>query len=233
MSFSRCKVKADDAWKFICIEPPNVSDEIQSGSVLDGTSRGITSLHQMQQLLLLQPNNNDVVYLQDLWTPGFEALLYQWALLEDRPAVYAMCHAQSVDEYDFTYKMRSWMRGIELSYMNALDGLFVASTIHRDQLKAAGATCPIHVVGLPFDSVAVQQRIQPYSGEKQQLVVYTSRLNNEKNPHFMLDVAEGFLANTVNWGWKMTTSAATFRSEVPGVLERHQPESYFYAAKLL
>jgi len=48
-----------------------------------------------------------------------------------------MCHAQSVDTYDFTYTMKEWMRPIELGYdkMFKYGGIFVGSSIHKKQLK--------------------------------------------------------------------------------------------------
>ncbi len=211
-------------WLYDPVYAPEVSAEIKTGSVLDGINRGLVSLEQMAVLLRRidegQLTSDDVIYLQDLWTPGFEAVLYALHLRKLTPRIYAMCHAQSVDEYDFTYPMRGWMRPIEVSWMNVLDGLFVGSTIHRDQLKAAGVICPIHVVGLPIHKGKVMAAMPEQDKLKQ--VIFSSRLNNEKNPYFMLEVAREFLRRHSDWQWIVTTSAERFTSEVPGFLEALQ-----------
>lgn len=201
-------------------EPPYVSEEIKVGSVLDGVNRGIVSLQQMSWLLeqVHRMSDDDVIFLQDMWTPGLEALLYALHLRNVKPRIYAMCHAQSVDEYDFTYNMRPWMRPIELGWSRQFAGLFVGSTVHRDQLKAAGFECPIHVVGLPIHVTSVRGKMTTRGNAANQ-VIFSSRLNNEKNPYFMLDVAREFLTTYPDWRWVVTTSAQQFRSEVPGVLD--------------
>jgi hypothetical protein len=92
-----------------------------------------------------------------------------------------MVHAQSVDEFDFTYDMRSWMRPIEIGYANAMQGLFVASSVHKEQLRLAGVTTPIHVVSLPYSYKAVEDHYgtTPPQSSKQTAVIYSSRLDKE------------------------------------------------------
>lgn len=211
-------------WKWQAVVPPNVSEEITTGSVLDGVNRGVVCMSQVRELLIRinEIKSEDVIFLQDFWTPGIEALFYALHLRNVTPWIYAMCHAQSVDEYDFTYPMRPWMRHFELGIAEHLSGMFVASTIHREQLKAAGFNCPIHVVGLPIDSEEIQDRIIPLKTRKENMVVFSSRLNNEKNPYFMLDVARTFLSTHQDWTWEVTTSAAEFKSEIPGLLNSLQ-----------
>ena len=203
-------------YQFVAVPTPVVSEEIKIGSVLDAVNRGVVSLAQMSWLLQQKMTSDDAVYLQDYWTPGLEALFYAWHLCGVKPRVYAMCHAQSVDEHDFTYPMRPWMHLLEIGWSRAMAGIFVASTLHRDLLRAAGVECPIHVVGLPIDSSEVSARM-PHADKVRQ-VVFSSRLNNEKNPFFMLEVARAFLASHADWTWAVTTSAAAFTSEVPGLL---------------
>jgi len=225
-------------WTFRRVFAPDVPVQIKNGKVLDAANRGIVSLGQMSAFLELidEVTSDDIIYLQDFWTPGLEAVLYALQQLEKAPRIYATCYAQSVDEYDFTWPMGPWMRGIETSYASMLSGLFVASTIHRDQLRAAGFVCPIHVVGLQIDAQEILSRMPPAhlgitttsrtghsytpAGHRNRQVVYSSRLNNEKNPHFMIDVAAAFLERHPDWTWRVTTCADRFTSEVPGVLDR-------------
>jgi glycosyltransferase involved in cell wall biosynthesis len=125
--------------------------------------------------------------------------------------IYAMVHAQSVDQYDFTYPMRSWMRPVEIGYANAMCGLFVASSVHKEQLELAGVTAPIHVVSLPYDRLAAQAKYVRYR-HRENAVIYTSRLDQEKDPQFMMQVASKFLERHPEWEWWVTTSGAEFRS---------------------
>ena len=102
-----------------------------------------------------------------------------------------MLHAQSVDEYDFTYPMRSWMRGFELGLDKRMTGIFVGSTIHKDQLREAGFESPIHVVSLPLHLEMTLDKYPEYDKEakKKSIFVYSSRLEKEKNSFFMMAVA--------------------------------------------
>jgi glycosyltransferase involved in cell wall biosynthesis len=218
-AFEKVNHDCEREYRFIRCQGPDVSADIVTGSVLDGVNRGIVSLGQMSSLLhhmmFDNVNSGDVIYLQDMWTPGLEAVVYAAHQRGIKLRIYAMCHAQSVDEYDFTYPMRSWMRPVEVAYSRMFSGLFVASTIHRDQLRAAGYECPIHVVGLPIHADSVMNMMPESVATREQQVIFTSRLNNEKNPYFMLDVADKFLAKNRDWKWICTTSASGFTSEVP------------------
>lgn len=202
---------------------------ISVGVVLDAAGRGIYSLTQCAEVLrLISEKNirsNDIIYIQDFWTPGLEAVFYALDLYNIHPRIYAMVHAQTVDVYDFTYPMRSWMRPIEMGYASRMSGVFVASSIHRELLKAAGWEMPIHVTGLAIDYKEVSNRI-PIT-EKDNTVVFSSRLDKEKQPLFMIDVAKRFLRDHADWRWIVTTSQGKLRSNDRRILDALEN----YAAK--
>jgi glycosyltransferase involved in cell wall biosynthesis len=129
-----------------------------------------------------------------------------------------MLHAQSVDEYDFTYQMREWMKPIEIGISKRMTGIFVGSTIHKDQLRNYGFDCPIHVVSLPYGKTDTLKLVKPGYTKKNQ-VIFASRLDKEKNPYFLLEVIKKFLTQHHDWEWVITTSGSTFRSNLPGVVE--------------
>jgi glycosyltransferase involved in cell wall biosynthesis len=166
-------------------------------------------------------SNGDVIFLQDYWHPGIEAILYALDLYGIKVDIYAMLHAQSVDEYDFTWPMRTWMRGFELGLDKRMTGIFVGSTIHRDQLRAAGFEALIHVVSLPLHFQMTLDKLPNFNrfGPREKKVVFSSRLDKEKNPFFMLEVAEKFLTINPSWVWNVTTSGKSFKSMLPGVIE--------------
>ena len=132
-----------------------------------------------------------------------------------------MLHAQSVDEYDFTYPMRKWMRGFELGLDKRMTGIFVGSSIHKEQLRTAGFEAPIHVVSLPFGLTQTLNKLPDYdsNSERKPFVVYSSRLDKEKNPFFMMEVAQEFLDIHPEWEWHVTTSGKELRSMLPGVID--------------
>ena len=198
--------------------------DIITGKVLDAVGRGRYALAQCDTFLSFIRDglvrDGDVIFLQDFWTPGLEAILYALHLHGIQVRLYSMLHAQSVDEYDFTFPMRTWMRGIELGYYAAHSGIFVASWIHRQQLINAGFMgVPIHVVGLPFDREDVGAAIWKDGPMvvKRNVVVYSSRLDAEKQPEFMVAVARRFLAENPHWHWHVTTSLPDLRGDVDGL----------------
>lgn len=204
---------------FIPLQPDYSVGKIDTGFVLDATGRGIYSMKQCEIILahirLGNVKNNDIIFLQDFWTPGFEAVTYALHLAGIKVKIYSMLHAQSVDEYDFTYGMRNWMRHFELGLDAIHSGIFVGSTIHRDQLKSAGFKAPIQVVGLPIHKGFVGLSDTNY--EKENIVVFTSRFDKEKNPFFLLEVAKRFLEFNPDWKFIVTTSADSIRSSISDV----------------
>jgi len=215
-----------DKLEFIDVEGEWNSDEqIKVGAVLDAVGRGKFAMSQCSTFLDMLNhdciNNGDVIFLQDYWHPGIEAILYALDLYGIEVEIYAMLHAQSVDEYDFTYPMREWMRGFELGLDKRMTGIFVGSTIHKDQLRQAGFEAPIHVVSLPLHLELAQAKYPGYDKykRKKQNIVYSSRLDKEKNPFFMMEVAEKYLNEFNGAEWHVTTSGKEFKSMLPGVID--------------
>ena len=198
--------------------------EIKVGAVLDAIGRGKYSLTQCQNFLKMiydgTVKDGDVIFLQDYWTPGLDAIWYALDLYNIKVNVYAMLHAQSVDEYDFTYPMAYWMRHYELGLDQRMTGIFVGSTIHKEQLRDAGFKAPIHVVSLPIHKQATLDVLPEWNTlDKKNVIVYSSRFDKEKNPFFMMEVAEQFLEKNPRYEWHVTTSGKEFRSMLPGVID--------------
>jgi len=217
------------AGKLTFVDVPGEFDpdqQIKVGAVLDAVGRGKFAMSQCSNFLDMlnidQVKDGDVLFLQDYWHPGIESILYALDLYDIDVKIYAMLHAQSVDEYDFTWPMRNWMRGFELGLDRRMAGIFVGSTVHKEQLRAAGFEAPIHVVSLPLHRKLTQAKLPdfvPGKSRKKNVVVYSSRLDKEKNPFFMMKVAELFLQENKEWEWHVTTSGKSFRSILPGAID--------------
>jgi glycosyltransferase involved in cell wall biosynthesis len=200
------------------------TEQIKVGVVFDAVGRGKFAMSQVSAFLDLiavgEVKTGDVIYLADFYTPGVDAIFYALDLYGIKCKWYSRVWAQSVDEYDFTWQMQSWMRKTELAIDSQMAGIFVGSTIHKDQLRQAGFTAHIHVLSLPLHLSLTEDVLHLYDEvSPQKTVVYTSRFDKEKNPFFMLEVAEEFLKRNPDWKWAVTTSASTVRSNLPGVVD--------------
>ncbi len=211
--------------EFIDVEGEFDPDQqIKIGAVLDAVGRGKFAMSQCANFLDMlnrdEVKDGDIIFLQDYWHPGIESILYAIDLYGIDLKIYSMLHAQSVDEYDFTYPMRNWMRGFELGLDKRMTGIFIGSTVHKEQLREAGFTAPIHVVSLPIHKQATLAKLPEYNSlDKKDVVVYSSRLDKEKNPFFMMEVAKEFLKQKPDFEWHVTTSGKEFRSMLPGAID--------------
>ena len=186
---------------------------IKVGSVLDAVGRSTYSFSQIQELLYMaergEITDKDVIYFDDFWTPGVEALKYTFHLMGLNPFMYAFLHAQSVDEFDFTRKMRPWIRSIEIGYGQIFDGIFTSCPTLRDKIVEGGIAGAknVYALGHPIcveemlsrcpkdyqnfiNGKKVSKAVRNKYEQRSPSVVFSSRLDKEKNPHFFLDVME-------------------------------------------
>ena len=230
-------------WKKAGVEYTRISPDavdtkvIRTGSVLDAVGRSLWSFDQIGTLLRLAQEgkitSRDVILFDDFWTPGIEALPYLFHQLNVRPKMYAYCWAQSVDEFDFTAGMAEWMRHFERGIGEVLDGIFVANTELKRKLETAqigqGYKKKVHVVGLPFDSDEVMERMPVwyrfYMGDesvakdyvlkhppRKNQVVFSSRCDWEKQPEFFVRLFHLVRERHPEVTFVVTTSARTLRS---------------------
>lgn len=198
---------------------PDPSCGIESGAVLDVTRRAQHGFAQTARLIDFavegKLTSDDVIFFDDFWHPGFEMLPYTFHQLGIKPKMYAFCHAQSVDEFDFTYDMRRWMRVFEQGIGRVLDGIFVNSTLLKDLLVQASIQSwhKIHVIGHIFCEEEVLERMpkKPPLGREID-VIFTSRWDDEKNPIFFLEVMERVIQLRPHLNIEVCTGAQSIRS---------------------
>ena len=215
MPFSLTK-NCPENWNWVHIKGKEENKEIKVGQVLDACSHSIYSMQQTIEFLNLlrqgKVKDGDVLYFQDFWAPGIESIFYALDMYGIKTRNYAMLHAQSVDEYDFTHKMRSWMRWFELGIDSRMNGIFVGSQIHKEQLRAAGFNAPIYIVSLPFGKRIEEGKKDRSKIKKKNQVLFVSRFDREKNPLFMLQVAKEFLETNEDWEWIVTSGHSEIKS---------------------
>lgn len=210
------------------VEGERGSGLIETGVVLDAHQRARWGLVQTSRLIGRLPDfgASDWVWLDDLFHPGYEALAYVLAQtpVAARPRLVVRNWAQSVDPDDFTHAMLAWMRPYEEMVVRTSALVLVASDAHADMWRGAGLAgqpgqADLLKVGLPFNSGEVRHLAPPAIdwAARPRRVVYSSRLDREKQPHFLMDLVEQ-LAGEMEF--VVCTGSAAPRSNDPGVLAR-------------
>lgn len=214
------------------------SESIVTGQVLDAHGRTFYSLTQMAELVKLmkagEVTSKDVVYFEDMYTTGFDALGYIMDQIPDqyRPRVFVRCLAQTIDPDDFlhVWNMTDWMRHYEAS-ANAIvkksGGAVLASNEEMvAHMKVAGWDVPIYnISGLAFGKAEVQNRVDKINlfGVRPYRVAFAARWDQEKQPGFYMDLAESWHRRYPNMPVEFAVlSGGSLRSNNPEYLERAQ-----------
>jgi glycosyltransferase involved in cell wall biosynthesis len=201
---------------------------IQTGVALDAHRRTRWGLRQTAVLVSHLREGNvqpgDAIYTQDLYQPGLDGLLYVLNQTYGFEAVRIFTHnlAQTIDPDDFTHGWR-WMRDFEWMVDRVAAGVFYASTEHKLLADVAGFSAPGHVVGLLHDRDAVRALygLEPRPVEQRaRRIVYTSRFDREKQPHFFMDLALVLHRQLPDFKIQILTSAMKLRSNDPTAIER-------------
>ena len=183
---------------FVRVDGVQISNTIKNGVVLDAKGRSVYAMSQMTNLMINyfdELQDEDIVYTEDFWHPGIEALFYTRQLTNKHFKIGCFCHAQSVDDTDFTWVMRDWMRPIEQGYGKQYDFIFTCSHILRKLLIDAGVGNENNVftIGLPFNAKRLKEQMKEMGveiGSKDDYVLFSSRFDDEKDPMFFLDLVE-------------------------------------------
>ena len=208
---------------FKAIRPHERVNRIKTGVVLDAEARSKWAFEQSTRLVQLILNgtitSQDVIHFEDFWHPGMEMIPYAMSLKNVTPQIFSFWHAQSVDPYDFTYPMRTWMRSFETAWARCHSSIFVASPEMKEMIETSdvNALCPIEVVGLPYSSSIVRKRYAPkVMPKKKRQVVFSSRWDKEKCPEFFCHLAEAVMdeedKTAVDTHFHVCTGAALLRS---------------------
>lgn len=191
--------------QFVSLRPHNyVLSSINKGRVLDGYARAVWCFKQIESLLDMLNKEQlnpweDVIYFEDFWTGGFEMVPYmQHLVFGDIPSrhvpTYAFCHAQSTDPHDFTRPWSHWMRDMERGWAKSLSSVFCAA--EQMVTQWANGTLPftkLEPIGHIWDTPTVQRLFGVHQFFKENLIVFSSRFDTEKNPLFFIDVAKKVL----------------------------------------
>ena len=184
---------------FVRVDGEKLGQTIKDGVVLDACGRSYYAMSQIMKVVELinegTIKNDDIIYVEDFWHPGIESLFYIRQLKGMQFKIGTFIHAQSVDDTDFAWKMKDWMRPIEQGYGQQYDFIFTCSHILKQLCIVAGVAKENNIfhVGLPYNSTRLLEQLEDMGFKKQQKdgsVIFASRFDDEKDPMFFLDVVE-------------------------------------------
>ena len=188
---------------YVIVEGETLTNDesIVVGQVLDAHGRTYYSMSQMMNLVKLMKagkvTSNDVIYFEDMFTPGMESLPYILDQVPSslRPRIYVRCLAQSIDPDDFihVWGMEKWMGYYERMVNEFVTGVLATNEEMVAHMRIAGWTAPIYnISGLAFGKNEVISRVEkfkPFHNRKNR-VVFSARWDQEKQPDFYMDLIE-------------------------------------------
>ena len=208
--------------------------QIVTGQVLDAHGRSYFSMSQMMTLVKWMKEglvtNNDVVYFEDMFQPGFESLGYIMNQVDEkhRPRIFVRCLAQAIDPDDFVHVwgLQKWMDLYEkmVNEIVSFSGGAVLATNEEmvAHMRIAGWTAPIYnISGLAFGKTEVLERIggkeniKPFADRPRQ-VGFAARFDQEKQPGFFMDLIEMY--------GELTSEPCEFAIYSGGPLRSNNPE---------
>jgi hypothetical protein len=181
--------------------------KIVVGQVLDAHGRSYFAMSQMMNLVAMMQKgeitNEDVIYFEDMFQPGFESLGYILNQVPDklRPRIFVRCLAQTIDPDDFVHVwgMNKWMGNYEHMVNNIVSfskGAILATSEEMVMnMKIAGWTAPIYnISGLAFGKYEVIGRVEKIKAftDRRMRVVFSARWDQEKQPDFYMDLIEAW-----------------------------------------
>jgi hypothetical protein len=180
------------------------SKSIVTGQVLDAHGRSYFSLTQMANLVKMLKQGEftceDVIYFEDMFTPGIESLPYIFDQIpkEYRPRVAVRCLAQSIDPDDFVHVwgMGKWMGLYEKMADSFVDVVLASNEEMVMHMKVAGWESKVYnISGLAFGQDEVRERVsgdlKPFD-QRTMRVSFAARTDAEKQPHFYLDFIQAW-----------------------------------------
>lgn len=179
-----------------------MTEKVETGTVLDAAG---TNWYKATQLQLIadmfyqkQIKPFDHFLVTDIWFPGIEMLRYMSQMYKIPIRIWGVWHAGSSTMNDFAQPMHPWSRHFEVGFLNLCDGIFVGSEYSKqsiiqrllyicDEEETEDIANRIYAFGMPLDFDSLQQ----YSKDKEKIILFPHRPDQEKNPHIFLDIMAG------------------------------------------
>ncbi len=207
---------------FTTIYSGPLSDKINTGSFLDVVCTNHFKASQLQQICQMihegEIKDGDVFFFHDLWFPGLEMLAYIRDGLGLDISICGILHAGTYDPHDFLSKrnMNAWGRRLEESWFQLVDKIFVTTEFHKQLIMSCRDVdnSKIKIAGYPLE---FKDFVDPKI-EKENIVVFPHRLDEEKNPQLFDLLAERCKAS--GWQFIKTKEYCQSKEEYYNLLNR-------------
>lgn len=215
--------------KYVTVEGERLTSRIDEGQVLDATGRPYYSLTQMAKVMKMMRNgeikSGDKVFTTDIWIMGLEALKYAATIQKKDIDLYGFNCAGTFEFNDFLYRtgMAPWGHYLEKCWFAQAKKIFFAADTLRQMAYQADMfdDCEHKAVltGLAFNSTDVYNTIpEQYHkelDEKEPIIVFPHRWDNEKRPWKFLELAEKVKAEYPDARFVITTGRKTLSGTAP------------------
>ena len=202
----------------------DAANTITRGQFLDVVRTNEFKSLQMAQMMWYfdraNVQDNDVIFLHDLWNPCLEMLFYVRNGLGINFKIAGMLHAGTYDPHDFLTQrgMAQWAAPIEAAWLSEVDLVFVATQYHRDLLLSSRAVPADHIVVSGFPLFQRPHVIPP--SDKENIVVFPHRLAPEKGIDVFDELKTALWARLPGWKFVRTKDACKNKKEYYDLLWR-------------
>lgn len=174
------------------------STSIDCGDVLDAYNTHLYKFSQLSKIIHMiqtkQITAEDTILFADGWFPGVESLAYIRNVSGINFKLACIVHAGTWDPQDFTcrFGMREWGKDLENSWFSFYDYVFVATEFHKQLIMSRNGVdgSNIYVTGIPFYAANLREKYLP--ANKENIVIFPHRCNEEKHPELFDALAKEF-----------------------------------------
>lgn len=130
--------------------------------------------------------DDDIFFFTDAWNQTIHSLRYMSELGNIKIKTCGIWHAGWYDKTDIlgkTIKLHDWVKPLELSMYNAYDLNFFATGHHVDTFKKEHSVDKGKALLCGYPLEYLSELIKPSFQEKQDIVIFPHRLNDDKAPY--------------------------------------------------
>jgi len=189
---------------------------IDCGRFLDIHKTNIYKSSQMIKVignLLCGVKEGDSFLFLDMWNPTLLQLAYIRDLMDYPFKIYGILHAGVYDPWDFLSQtnVKHWGLQFEKSLVKAVDGIFVATSFHKDLIYSNLGLFngKLHITGLPFmwkddfmgdsPSECLLDFVSRWKRTKEKIIAFPHRLDPEKNVEEFDLVSDKLIKEFSDW----------------------------------
>lgn len=189
---------ATDQYRIVTIDGASVGDNTTKGAFLDFAATNVYKSSQLETISRMFSqgliNPGDKFLITDAWNFSVVAIKYMSELLNIPVEIHSIWHAGAYDPTDILgMKMsKPWPNEFEKSVYYASDYNYFATNFHKDMflrnLNISDSSKAFRS-GQPHDLI-VDELLSMASNNKENIIMWPHRLNDDKQPEIVYDLDE-------------------------------------------